>query len=107
MTEDFRRHDISDRMRTLLQAHLPGKKGLSQGVIPEIIGNLSMLLCGIYLRNMETGRIHIGGFYVAVAHSMLIAIYRILKNKIVFKDLGAKYYNQFNRERKIMCISKS
>ncbi len=39
--------------------------------------------------------------YVAVAHSMLIAIYHILADGIVFKDLGADYYNQFNKERKI------
>lgn len=38
--------------------------------------------------------------YVAVAHSMLIAIYHILKDGVVFKDLGADYYNQFNKERK-------
>ena len=37
--------------------------------------------------------------YVAVAHSMLIAIYHILKDGVVFKDLGADYYNQFNKER--------
>lgn len=39
--------------------------------------------------------------YVAVAHSMLVAIYHILRDGIVFEDLGADYYNQFNRERKI------
>lgn len=39
--------------------------------------------------------------YVAVAHSMLIAIYHILKDGVIFKDLGAGYYNQFNKERKI------
>lgn len=46
---------------------------------------------------------HRGGkrAYVAVAHSMLIAIYHILKDGIAFKDLGADYYNQFNKERKI------
>ena len=38
---------------------------------------------------------------VAVAHTMLIAIYHILKRGIFFVDLGADYYNQFNRERKI------
>ena len=38
--------------------------------------------------------------YVAVAHSMLIAIYHVLKDNVAFKDLGADYYNQFNRERK-------
>lgn len=39
--------------------------------------------------------------YVAVAHSMLIAIYHILKDGVAFQDLGADYYNQFNKERKI------
>ena len=34
--------------------------------------------------------------YVAVAHSMLIAIYHILKDGVAFQDLGADYYNQFN-----------
>lgn len=38
---------------------------------------------------------------VAVAHSMLVAIYHILKEGTPFKDLGAGYFNQFNRERKI------
>ena len=38
---------------------------------------------------------------VAVAHTMLIAIYHILKRGVSFVDLGADYYNQFNRERKI------
>ena len=38
--------------------------------------------------------------YVAVAHSMLIAIYHMLKDKLPFADLGADYYNQYNRERK-------
>jgi len=37
---------------------------------------------------------------VAVAHSMLIAIYHVLKGA-EFKDLGADYYTQFNREKKI------
>ena len=44
--------------------------------------------------------------YVAVAHSMLISIYHILKDGVVFKDLGAEYYNQFNRERKINAYLK-
>lgn len=39
--------------------------------------------------------------YVAVAHSILIAVYHILKDGVGFKDLGAGYYNQFNKERKI------
>lgn len=44
--------------------------------------------------------------YVAVAHSMLVAIYHILKDGVVFKDLGADYYNQFNKERKIKAYLK-
>ena len=42
---------------------------------------------------------------VAVAHSMLIAIYHIVKDgagtDVLFNDLGTDYYNQFNRDRKI------
>jgi transposase len=37
---------------------------------------------------------------VAVAHSMLIAIYHVLNGE-PYRDLGGEYYNQFNRERKI------
>ena len=37
---------------------------------------------------------------MAVAHSMLIAIYFVLSGNH-FKDLGADYYIQFNREKKI------
>ena len=37
---------------------------------------------------------------MAVAHSMLIAIYFVLSGA-QFNDLGAEYYNQFNREKKI------
>ena len=39
--------------------------------------------------------------YVAIAHSMLVAIYHILKDGVAFKELGADCYNQFNKERKI------
>ncbi len=38
---------------------------------------------------------------IAVAHSMLIAIYHILNEHIAFRDLGADYYDNFNREHKI------
>ena len=44
--------------------------------------------------------------YVAVAHSMLIAIYHILRDNVPFCDLGAHYYNQFNTERKINAYLK-
>ena len=43
---------------------------------------------------------------VAVAHSMLIAIYHMLKDHVPFRDLGAEYYNQFNREQKIKSYFK-
>lgn len=38
--------------------------------------------------------------YVAVAHSMMVAIYHMLKEHIPYKDLGVCYYNQFNKEKK-------
>ena len=44
--------------------------------------------------------------YVAIAHSILIAIYHILRDGVAFKDLGADYYNQFNKERKINAYLK-
>jgi len=44
--------------------------------------------------------------YVGMAHSMLTAIYHILKEGTVFKDLGAEYYNQFNKECKINAYLK-
>lgn len=48
-------------------------------------------------------RAHRGGMraYVAVAHSMLTAVYHILKDGTKYRDLGAGFYNQFNKERKI------
>lgn len=43
---------------------------------------------------------------MAIAHSMLIAIYHVLKDGVVFNDMGAVYYNQFNKERKINAYLK-
>ena len=43
---------------------------------------------------------------VAVAHSLLIAIYHVLKDKTEFHDLGNNYYNQFNKERKANSMVK-
>lgn len=37
---------------------------------------------------------------VAVAHSMLIAIYHMLKDNIPFKDLGSDYYTKFDKQKK-------
>ncbi len=36
---------------------------------------------------------------VAVAHSMILAIFHILKNKEHFADLGADYFNTINAEK--------
>lgn len=38
---------------------------------------------------------------LAVAHSMLIAIYHMLNENLEFSDLGSSFYNQFNTEKKI------
>ena len=43
---------------------------------------------------------------MAVAHSMLIAIYHILKEGVPFRDLGAEYYDGFHREHKIRSYLK-
>ena len=43
---------------------------------------------------------------IAVAHSMLIAIYHILKNGVPFHDLGSDYYDNFNRAHKIKSYLK-
>lgn len=43
---------------------------------------------------------------IAVAHSMLIAIYHILNDGVAFRDLGADYYDNFNREHKIKSYLK-
>ncbi len=43
---------------------------------------------------------------IAVAHSMLIAIWHILRDGVEFRDLGADYYNQFNREKKANSLMK-
>ena len=43
---------------------------------------------------------------LAVAHSMLIAIYHILKDDVTYRELGADYYNQFNKESKINAYLK-
>ena len=38
---------------------------------------------------------------MAVAHSLLIAIYYIIRDRVPFIDLGEDYYNRFNKESKI------
>lgn len=37
---------------------------------------------------------------VAVAHSMLISIYHMLKNNMEYNELGSNFYNQFNTQKK-------
>lgn len=41
---------------------------------------------------------------VATAHSMLIAIYHVLRDGVAFIDLGADYFTQFNKERKVNAL---
>lgn len=36
---------------------------------------------------------------IAIAHSMLTAIYHILKKREPYRDLGSSYYNDLNREK--------
>ena len=43
---------------------------------------------------------------VAVAHTMLIGIYWMLKENKEYVDLGADYYNQFNKEKKVNAYIK-
>jgi len=43
---------------------------------------------------------------VAVAHSMIIAIWHMLKFHQSYKDLGGDYYNKFNTEHKIAAYLK-
>ena len=43
---------------------------------------------------------------MAVAHSMLVAIYHILKDKVPFRDLGPDYFDAFRREHKIRSYLK-
>ena len=43
---------------------------------------------------------------IAVAHSMIIAIYHILKDNVDFTDLGSDYYNRFNKEKKVKAYIK-
>ena len=36
---------------------------------------------------------------IAVAHTMLIAIYHILKEKVSYHDLGVNYYSDIQQEK--------
>lgn len=43
---------------------------------------------------------------VAVAHTMLIAIYHIINENKEYEDLGANFYNKFNKEKKANAYMK-
>ena len=43
---------------------------------------------------------------MAVAHSLIIAIYYIVRDHVPFKDLGEDYYNKFNTKSKIKMYIK-
>jgi transposase len=62
------------------------------------IKNKDSFFCAQYQRLV----VRMGGkkAIVAIAHSMLIAIYHVLLGK-AYRDLGAEYYTQFNKEKKI------
>ncbi|MDO4272260.1 MAG: hypothetical protein Q4D16_01200 [Eubacteriales bacterium] len=38
---------------------------------------------------------------IAIAHTMLIAIYHMLKEKVPYHDLGADYYSVINQDKLI------
>ena len=43
---------------------------------------------------------------LAVAHSILIAIYYMIKEDKEYQDLGADFYNKFNKEKKANAYMK-
>ncbi len=43
---------------------------------------------------------------LAVAHSILIAIYYMIKEDKEYEDLGADFYNKFNKEKKVNAYMK-
>ena len=43
---------------------------------------------------------------LAVAHTMLIAIYYMIKEDKEYIDLGADFYNKFNKEKKANAYMK-
>ncbi len=44
---------------------------------------------------------------LAVAHSMLVTIYAVLKNQVDFQDLGEHHFDQANQDKfKTYCVRK-
>jgi transposase len=44
---------------------------------------------------------------ISVAHSLLVMIYHILKNRVPYREIGADYFDQLNRESlKKRCVSR-
>ena len=73
------------------------KKTLSQ-CAQNAVNNRNTFFHAQYKRLVP--RLGKGRARMAVAHSILIAIYHVLSGK-TYVDLGADYYTQFNREKKI------
>ena len=44
---------------------------------------------------------------LAVAHSILIAIYYIIKEDKEYEELGSNFYNRFNKEKKANAYMKN
>jgi len=50
MTENTRRHDLSDSAWALLEAHLPGQSGQWGGIATRYAKNLSSFLAAVQIR---------------------------------------------------------
>lgn len=73
---------------------------LQRRMMKELLAHLDEL--NVHIKNLDE---EIDSF-MKPEENMLIAIYHILKDGVVFKDLGAGYYNQFNKERKVNAYLK-
>ena len=115
---EIREFGATTRELNRLQKMLEGANIKLSGTVAEINGMSARVILNelldrktidkARLQEMKEQKIiaHNLRAYVAVAHSMLIAIYHILKDGVKYQDLGAEYYNQFNRERKINAYLK-
>lgn len=43
---------------------------------------------------------------IAIAHKQLICIYHILKNKMVYKELGSEYFTKGNEDKMLIHYTK-
>ena len=57
--------------------------------------------CAVGLAHATTTRPLSSSEVASLSYSMLTAIYHVLSSGEIFHDLGADYYNSFNKEKKI------